>query len=151
MNRSRRKRLASELHSACLHVLRTVRTVDVSSGLSPARLSALSVLVFGGPRTIGALAAAEGVRSPTMTALVNGLQADGLVERAPAPDGDQRRVLVAATPAGVARMRAGQARRVERLDELLAPLSSAELAVLAEAAGILDRAVRSHLAAATGA
>ena len=35
-----------------------------------AKLSALSVLVFGGPRSIGALARAEQVRLPTMSRLV---------------------------------------------------------------------------------
>ena len=94
-----RQAVGSALHSACIHVLRFVRTVDVDSGLSAARLSALSVLVFGGPRTSGELAEAEGVRSPTITALVNGLEAEGLVRRVGAggKDRDQRRGVVEAT------------------------------------------------------
>ncbi|HVF32950.1 MAG TPA: MarR family transcriptional regulator [Acidimicrobiales bacterium] len=149
MNSARRKRIA-ELHSACIHLLRAVRTVDDESGLSAARLSALSVLVYGGARTVGGLAAAEGVRSPTMTGLVNGLEADGLVARAPAPaNGDRRRVLVSATAAGIRRMQEAQARRIDRLADLLAPLTPDEAVVLSEAAGIIDRAVRTRSRPAT--
>ena len=62
--------VADHLHSAAIHLLRLVRRRDAETGLSPARLSALSVLVFGGPRTVGDLAADEQVRSPTMSRLV---------------------------------------------------------------------------------
>ena len=143
MKPQERKEIASRLHSACLHVLRAVRTVDADSGLSAARLSALSVLVFGGPRTIGELAAAEGVRSPTMTALVNHLEADGLVTRRSAPSGgDRRRVVVAATRAGTAQMKAAQGRRVDRLVELLTSLDDGDLALLSDAAAAMERTLR---------
>src|SRR5207253_1577300 len=78
--------VADRLHSAAIHLLRLVRREDTASGLTPARLSALSVLVFGGPRTVGELAAAEQVRSPTMSRLVAGMESDGLVERRPSTD-----------------------------------------------------------------
>ena len=137
-----RQAVATAIHSACIHVLRFVRTVDVESGLSAARLSALSVLVFGGPRTVGQLAEAEGVRSPTMTALVNGLETERLVRRVPGPKGgDQRQVVVEATAAGTRRMKAGQARRLERLDLLLDGLSDRDLATVGRAAGILEAAL----------
>ena len=142
MNRERQA-VASAIHSACIHVLRFVRTVDGESGLSAARLSALSVLVFGGPRTIGELAEAEGVRSPTMTALVNGLEDEGLVRRRTgARPGDQRRITVEATAAGTRRMKQGQARRLERLDLLLADLGPRDLATIGRAAEILERQLR---------
>ena len=136
-----RQVVGSAVHSACIHVLRHVRTVDGESGLTGARLSALSVLVFGGPRTIGQLATAEGVRSPTITALVNGLEAEGLVRRVPAAGDDQRQVLVEATAAGTRRMRAAQARRLERLDELLGDLSPRDLATVGRAAALLEGAL----------
>ena len=50
-------------------------------GLSPARASALSVVVFGGRHTIGDLAHAEHVSAPTMTRLVVGMERDGLIRR----------------------------------------------------------------------
>ena len=65
------------MHSAAIHVLRRAAEQDRSSGLSPARLSALSVVVFRGPLTLGELAVAEGVRSATMSGIVNGLEATG--------------------------------------------------------------------------
>jgi DNA-binding MarR family transcriptional regulator len=139
---SEERAVASGLHSAAIHLLRAVRVADGRSGLSPARLSALSVLVFGGPRTIGALAAADGVRSPTMTQLVNGLEAEGLVRRRPAA-GDGRRVVVEATPAGQATMREAQARRLDLLVELLASADDAELELLDRAAALLGRLLRS--------
>src|SRR5918993_886010 len=71
--------LADQLHSAAIHLLRGLRGQDAASGLTAPRLSALSVLVFGGPRTVSALAAAEQVRVPTMTRLVQGLKREGLV------------------------------------------------------------------------
>ncbi len=90
--------VADRLHSAAIHLLRRLRREDDASGLSAPRLSALSVVVFGGPVTIGALAAAEQVRVPTMSRLVAALEADGLVRRKPDVD-DGRVVRVAATPA----------------------------------------------------
>src|SRR2546422_3455480 len=66
--------VADRLHSAAIHLLRHVRKQDVATREAPARLSALSVLVFGGPVTLGQLAAAEQVKPPTMTRIVTGLE-----------------------------------------------------------------------------
>ena len=63
--------VADRLHSAAIHLLRRVRQQDVATGEGPARLSALSVLVFGGPKTLGELAAAEQVKPPTMSRIVS--------------------------------------------------------------------------------
>jgi DNA-binding MarR family transcriptional regulator len=75
------KLLADQLHSAAIHLLRQLRKEDDASGLSAPRLSALSVVVFGGPITLGALARAEQVKPPTMTRLVDALEKDGYVKR----------------------------------------------------------------------
>src|SRR5438132_7458747 len=72
---------ADRFHSAAIHALRHVRREDPASGLSAARLSALSVLVFGGPRTLGELAAAEQVRPATMTRIAQSLVEDGHARR----------------------------------------------------------------------
>src|SRR5215207_4890156 len=90
---------AEKLHSAAIHLLRRLRRQDVASGLTAPRLSALSVIVYGGPMTMGALAAAEQVRPPTITRIVAGLEAGGLVGREASP-ADARATLVRATPAG---------------------------------------------------
>src|ERR671938_2189955 len=109
---------ADRFHSAAIHALRHVRRDDPESGLSAARLSALSVLVFGGPRTLGELAAAEHVRPATMTRVVQALEQEGLVRREPDPD-DGRVVRLHATAKGERVMWGGRERRVERLAELL--------------------------------
>src|SRR5271169_3195797 len=62
------------LHSAAIHLLRRVRKQDSASGVGPAQLSALSVLVFAGPKTLGELAAAEQVKPPTMSRIAAGLK-----------------------------------------------------------------------------
>jgi DNA-binding MarR family transcriptional regulator len=133
--------VAGRLHSAAIHLLRAARTVDAESGMSPARLSAMSVLVFGGPRTLGALAEVEGVRSPTMTQLVNGMEADGLVRRRAVRE-DGRRVVVEATSAGRRMLRKAQDRRLDVLVGLLAAADDAELDLIDRAAAVLDRLTR---------
>src|SRR6266516_4744277 len=77
---------ADRFHSAAIHALRHVRRDDPETGLSAARLSALSVLVFGGPRTLGELAAAEHVRPATWSRIVQALDEEGLGRRESDPD-----------------------------------------------------------------
>jgi len=91
--------VADRVHSAAIHLLRRVRRVDEESGITAARLSALSVLVFGGPTTLGALARAEQVSAPTMSRLVTALERDGLAVRGRHAD-DGRAVVVTASPKG---------------------------------------------------
>ena len=133
--------IAERLHSAAIHLLRRLRREDDASGLSAPRLSALSVIVFGGPITLGALAAAEQVRPPTMTRLVQELEKDGLVTRV-AVEGDARSVLIRATPRGTRLLHEGRARRVRRLAIDLAALGAAELHILARAVDVLERVTR---------
>ena len=121
--------LADQLHSAAIHLLRQLRKEDDASGLSAPRLSALSVVVFGGPLTLGDLARAEQVKPPTMTRIVTGLEKDGLVKRRDDPN-DGRRTHIAATPKGQRILAAGRARRVERLAGAVGRLDRKELAEL---------------------
>ena len=116
---------AERLHSAAIRLLRTLRREDDGSGLSAPRLSALSVIVFAGPLSLAALAAAEQVRPPTMSRIVDALVAAGLVSRTPDPH-DRRTVRIAATAAGATLLHAARARRVEALVARLAGLSEAE-------------------------
>ena len=128
---------ATELNSGAIHLLRRLRIEDAASGLTAPRLSALSVIVFGGPLTLGALAGTEQVAGPTMTRIVDGLVARGLAERQPA--GDRRAVRVVATPAGHEAMAAGRRRRVEVLTEALAALPAADRRRLRTVGPLLDR------------
>lgn len=133
--------LAARLHSASLHLLRRLDQEDRGGGISPPRLSALSVLVFGGPRTLGQLAALEGVAPPTMTRLVAGMVSDGLVERQP-DETDRRVVRVAASERGRSLLLEGRERRVARLTEMIAPLTAKERRRLQATAALVERMVR---------
>jgi DNA-binding MarR family transcriptional regulator len=133
--------VADRLHSAALHLLRRLRAEDDLLGISPPRLSALSVVVFGGPLTIGALAQAEGVKPPTMTRLVDGLERDGLVTREPDP-ADRRAVRVRATKDGRRVLIEGRGRRVAALAAGLRRLPDRDLATLRRAAELLERVAR---------
>ena len=132
--------VADALHSSAIHLLRWLRREDERSGLSAPRLSALSVIVFGGPLTLGELAAAEQVRPPTMTRLVTALEDEGLVERVP-DAADRRVVRVRATASGRRLLMAGRARRVAELARRLGPLGGEEREVLARAATLIERLV----------
>jgi DNA-binding MarR family transcriptional regulator len=121
--------LADQLHSAAIHLLRQLRKEDDASGISAPRLSALSVVVFGGPLTLGALARAEQVRPPTMTRIVTGLEKDDLVRRK-GDSRDGRLTHIEATGKGKKVLAAGRARRVTRLAGAIAKLQRTELAEL---------------------
>ena len=131
---------ADKLHSAAIHLLRRLRVRDRESGIGPAQLSALSVLVFGGPRSLGELADAEQVRPPTMSRIVSGLTAAGLVKREGTEDG--RRVRLVATAKGTKILWEGRNRRVESLANALAALGETERGRLRELAELLPEIVR---------
>ena len=135
------ERVADRLHSASIHLLRRVRRRDDESGVTAPHLSALSVLVFGGARTLGELAEAEQVRPPSITRIVRNLEADGLVEREPDP-ADRRIVRVRATDRGRAVLEEGRRRRISDLAARLRTVDAAELETLERAAELIERVVR---------
>jgi DNA-binding MarR family transcriptional regulator len=130
--------VAERLHAAAIHLLRRLRRHDAAMGLTPARASALSIMVFGGRVTIGQLAQAEQVSAPTMTRLVLGLERDGLVRRQGDP-ADGRVAWLTATAKGARILQEGRRRRVAALAADLAGLDAADRATLAAAADILER------------
>ena len=132
-------RIADLLHSAAVHLLRKVRTQDRSAGIGPAQLSALSVLVFGGPRSLKELAEAEQVRPPTMSRIVVGLERARLVRRRTTDD--KRRMLLEATARGVKILQKGRRRRVEMLVRALQEVSEDELRAAAAAAEFMRKFV----------
>lgn len=130
--------LAARVHAAALHLLRRLAQEDRATGVSSPRLSALSVLVFGGPRTIGALADVEGVTPPTMTRLVAAMVADGLVERLEDP-ADRRVVRVQASASGRSLLLAGRDRRVSTLAAMVKTLTPKERRRLDAASATIER------------
>src|SRR5215470_3235352 len=131
---------ADKLHSAAIHLLRRLRVRDRESGIGPAQLSALSVLVFGGPRSLGELADAEQVKPPTMSRIVSGLERAGLLKRHATEDG--RRVRLVATAKGTKILWQGRQRRVESLANALSSLAETDRARMRDLAELLPEIVR---------
>jgi DNA-binding MarR family transcriptional regulator len=111
------------------------RKEDERTGVGPARLSALSVLVFAEPMRLTRLARIEQVKPPTMTKVIAGLEAAGLVRRrADAEDG--RAVRLEATPHGTKLLQEGRRRSVSLLGKSMSsrapPLLSSACQQLSE-------------------
>jgi DNA-binding MarR family transcriptional regulator len=130
-------RVADRLHSASIHLLRRLRVRDRESGIGPAQLSALSVLVFGGPKSLAELAEAEQVKPPTMSRIVAGLEKSKLVKSEPAKE-DARRIRIVPTVKGEKVMWDGRKRRVEMLAQLIGDLSAGDVQRLSEIAEVMD-------------
>jgi DNA-binding MarR family transcriptional regulator len=122
-------RLVERFHHLAIRMLRSLRAVDEAGGLSGPRASALSLLVFRGPLALKDLAAAEGVRPPTMSRLVKSMQAEGLVAVAASGD-DARRVRIEATAKGRRMMERARDRRLRHLAAAFADARPAELRAL---------------------
>jgi DNA-binding MarR family transcriptional regulator len=132
--------LALEVNSLTIHLVRWAKRADDALGVPPARLSALSVLVFGGDRTITELADAEMVTMPTISRVVDGLESAGLAERRPNPS-DARSWVVRATPKGRRLMERGRQARVDRLVDLLERIPPGERATVERALVLLRDAL----------
>ena len=130
-------RVADRLHSASIHLLRRLRVRDRESGVGPAQLSALSVLVFGGPRSLAELAEIEQVKPPTMSRIVAGLERTRLVKCESTPE-DARRMRIVPTAKGEKVMWEGRRRRVEMLAELIGGLSAEEIHQMGTIAETMD-------------
>ena len=132
--------LADRLHTTAIHLLRLVRVQDAKIGVGPAQLSALSVLVFGGPASLNDLARAEQVRPPTMSRIVDGLESAGLARRRANPK-DRRAVMIEATEKGTGILQKGRKLRVEFLARHLDRLSAAELTEIEHALAAIHKAM----------
>ncbi|HEX7286788.1 MAG TPA: MarR family transcriptional regulator [Candidatus Angelobacter sp.] len=135
------EQLADRLHSTAIHLLRLVRVQDSAAGIGPAQLSAMSVIVFGGPMSLNDLARAEQVKPPTMSRIVDALEAAGLARRRVNP-ADRRALVIAATKKGTALLHEGRKRRVKFLARYLERLSASELAALERALLSIQKAIR---------
>jgi DNA-binding MarR family transcriptional regulator len=140
---SDRREAAERMHSAAIHLLRRVREVDARAmGISAARASALSVLVFGGARSLTELAAAEQVTTATMSKLVAAMEAEGLLRRYPDAS-DARSIRIEATAKGRRILERGRDQRLDLLEELLSGADAADIAAVHTAASVVERAIHS--------
>ena len=134
--------VADKLHSAAIHLLRRLRIQDLASGVGPAKLSALSVLVFSGRAlSLAELANAEQVKNPTMSRLITDMEREGLV-RIQTSAQDARSIQITATKRGRDLLLAGKKRRVESLAKALRDLDAAELDKLDHEVELLKQVIR---------
>jgi DNA-binding MarR family transcriptional regulator len=136
MSSELRTELAEAVHAAAIRILRIVRVEDTHSGIGPAQLSALSVLVFAGPRSIGELAVSEQVKPPTMSRIVDALVSQKLADRVKSEE-DRRSVRIAATAKGRKLLLAGRDRRVRVLAARMEKFGESELELLRNATKLL--------------
>jgi len=130
----RNEQVADMLHGAAIRLLRYVRKEDEASGITGAQLSVLSVLAYGGPQTLSALAAAEQVKPPTMSQLVSALEELDLVVRRPL---DRRSSEISLTRKGRQLLEAGRRRRLARLTRAIDTLPAEQVDRLGQAAGLI--------------
>lgn len=129
--------LAPRLRSAVTRLNRRLRSSSLG-GISPGQASALAMIERLGSPALSELAAAEQVRPPSMTRLVDALEADGLVLRR-VDDADRRCQRVTLTPAGRRALATIRSRKTAFLEERLGDLSAPELDAIGRALGILER------------
>lgn len=124
-----------------INVMRLMRVsssrTDIA-GLSNARYEFLHALVHGGSARMSALARQLRISPRTVTPMVDALEADGLVARAPDPN-DRRAQLITLTPSGLAVMTRAHAQRIAMTDDLFAPLDPIERKSLG---ALLDKIVQ---------
>jgi DNA-binding MarR family transcriptional regulator len=142
------REVADRLHSAAIHLLRRARRTDPLTGVSPAQLSALSVLMSG-PKTLGDLAAAEQVRPPTMSRLVSEMERAG-VARKVTDRADARVIRVHATPKGLRALSRGRAMRIEAIERLISELEPDELGTVERAVGTIEKLLGQRAPSARG-
>jgi DNA-binding MarR family transcriptional regulator len=130
--------LASTLRLSVMRLARRMRAQRAETMLTLSQLAALATLDRHGALSPGELAAHEKISPPSMTRLLGVLESEGLVVRTAHPT-DRRQVQLAVSPAGQELLREDRRRRDVWLAQRLQDLEPGELAVLQQAAGILDR------------
>jgi DNA-binding MarR family transcriptional regulator len=112
-----------------------------TSGLTPSQTSVLLRLSKDGASSTTVLAIAEGVRSQSMTATLNSLDALGLLDRRPDPE-DGRRQIITLSDTGRAQVSDDREGRHEWLAQAVEQrYSDAELRTITEAIALLQRLV----------
>lgn len=131
--------LPARIRMAVTRLNRRLRQESVT-GISPSQESALSTIKRLGTPTLGELAQVEQVQPPTMTRVVAGMEAAGLVSRR--GDADDRRVSrVELTPSGRATLDRIKKLKNAYLARQISMLTPAERANAGELVALLERLV----------
>src|SRR5688500_12723470 len=133
--------MAARLHSSSVRLLRLARREERGDPIGGPRLSALTFVATAGPVSLAELAAAEQVRAPTMSRVVDNLVADGLALRETDP-ADRRAVCISATEAGRRLIDEGQASRAGAVAARLAQLADSERRALYRGVELMERILR---------
>ena len=129
--------LANELRLAIHRMTRRLRQEQPEEDLTLTQLSAMAIIWREGPLSAGELATRERVRPPSITRVVDGLEAAGVVRRTQNPS-DFRQVLLEITPLGNQRMESYVRAREAWLAQQLLTLSAKDRELLGRAAALLD-------------
>jgi DNA-binding MarR family transcriptional regulator len=130
--------IAALLNDQFSRLSRQLRNMDMPEGMTPERLSALSVIEKRGPISVTALADKEMVRPATMSRMVSALVDEGLVRRREDKN-DGRGVLVIATPKGRRAYQRAQQHRLQQFAEALNALTPEQLSAMRSLAAALER------------
>jgi DNA-binding MarR family transcriptional regulator len=133
-----RAEVAELLHEQFARLARELRNLELPQGMTPERLSALSVIDRRGPISVTALADREMVRPATMSRMVSALVDDGLVKRNGDKD-DGRGVLVTTTPKGRRIYQRAQEQRLRYFAEALERLNDEQLVAMRALTTQLER------------
>jgi DNA-binding MarR family transcriptional regulator len=133
-----RSEVAAQLHEQFARLTRRLRALELPHGMTPERLSALSVIEKRGPISVTALADSELVRPATMSRMVSALVEEGLVKRS-GDKRDGRGVLVSSTPKGRRAFQRAQELRLTHFAEVLESLSDEQLAAMRNLTAALER------------
>jgi DNA-binding MarR family transcriptional regulator len=132
--------LSQRLPAVMTHLSRSLRLAYGPLGVSLGQYPVLSSLVDKPPATISELAGRERVRLPSMTALVNQMDADGLVTKTADPD-DRRCVRISLTPTGAKAAQLARTARAEWFSMRLERLAKSEVAAISRALPALEHLV----------
>ena len=131
--------MAARLRLAILRLSRRLRQ-QVAGGVTSSQVSALATVERLGTPTLGELAASEQVQPPSMTKIVVGLEAAGLVARQE-EEADRRIVRVKLTAEGKRTLARSRSLRNAYLVRRLRRLSADERSALADAVRLLEHLV----------
>jgi DNA-binding MarR family transcriptional regulator len=130
--------IAALLNDQFSRLSRQLRNMDLPQGMTPERLSALSVIEKRGPISVTALADKEMVRPATMSRMVSALVDEGLVRRRD-DKSDGRGVLVTTTSKGRRAYQRAQQQRLQQFSHALNSLSNEQLSAMRALAAALER------------
>ncbi len=137
---------AFDIVVALHRLLRTLRHAVKNTSLQPTQVLVLSQLLTTGPMRVGELAARVPCSQPTATVAVSSLESAGYVRREPDP-ADGRAIRVVATDAGRELILSLAHNEAEELAGRLRRLSPAELELLEQLPGLLNKLAQPSIVA----